>query len=458
MGVIMSATTPRPTFRSRFAVGLAWTLASLFLIGASLWLYAVVTFGPRLQRRLADLQARGEPLTLVEARPTPLPPPRNAAYEYLQVFQISFAPGAAPPERSLAGLTGDELTQLEEFRKTPDAAGLAQARKLLARPSVVKALRTLAVAGLKPHSVFPVEWDDGLTALFPHLAKFRSAERLVMAQALVSAADGDRTAAADWLRLGLRFPRHVTEEPTLIAQLVGYALYALVSDTLPKVLQYGDLPPAMTARLQAELAAPQLNDRLHQALRTERVIGLQTFQQAASDPRALAGAAGMDRSSPLTPAIGSLSRTLFGRPFWQLQQLRYLDRMDEIIPRVLQDYRTVGQIPTPRPQGWDLSAMFTPAYGRIGCSRDQALARLGQMQIALTLNDYHTAHRQYPAALSDLPGKLPLDPFSGQEFVYHPQGSRFLLYSVGGNLKDDGGTVAPEQSDRMTLGDLVWGR
>jgi hypothetical protein len=59
--------------------------------------------------------------------------------------------------------------------------------------------------------------------------------------------------------------------------------------------------------------------------------------------------------------------------------------------------------------------------------------------------------------LSQLPQPLPQDPFSGKDFVYRRTGGDYSLYSIGQNLKDDGGKVPEKSEDRTKSGDLVWG-
>jgi hypothetical protein len=49
-----------------------------------------------------------------------------------------------------------------------------------------------------------------------------------------------------------------------------------------------------------------------------------------------------------------------------------------------------------------------------------------------------------------LGGAVPVDPFTGAPFVYRPSGDTFVLYSVGENLTDDGGT------HDLRDGDIVW--
>lgn len=50
--------------------------------------------------------------------------------------------------------------------------------------------------------------------------------------------------------------------------------------------------------------------------------------------------------------------------------------------------------------------------------------------------------------------KIPEDPFSGKDFIYKRQEKGFILYSIGRNMKDDGGKESPNSDpDRY---DMVW--
>jgi hypothetical protein len=51
---------------------------------------------------------------------------------------------------------------------------------------------------------------------------------------------------------------------------------------------------------------------------------------------------------------------------------------------------------------------------------------------------------------ADLGGEVPVDPFTGQPYVYIPKENTFLLYSLGRNQQDDGGC-----HDYLE-GDIVW--
>jgi len=61
---------------------------------------------------------------------------------------------------------------------------------------------------------------------------------------------------------------------------------------------------------------------------------------------------------------------------------------------------------------------------------------------------YRSENDIYPASLGDLvPNyvpELPEDPFTGDSFVYAQTPSSYLLYSVGPDMLDDGGSFLDE--------------
>ncbi|HOK79720.1 MAG TPA: hypothetical protein PK303_02195 [bacterium] len=64
-------------------------------------------------------------------------------------------------------------------------------------------------------------------------------------------------------------------------------------------------------------------------------------------------------------------------------------------------------------------------------------------------------HKKLPETLSRLAPEilpeLPVDPFTGKDFIYKSQNDKILLYSVGDNLCDDRITNFEKRQD-----DIVW--
>lgn len=92
--------------------------------------------------------------------------------------------------------------------------------------------------------------------------------------------------------------------------------------------------------------------------------------------------------------------------------------------------------------------------------RDGALAQFALIRQAFALMDHKEEHQAYPEELtaidSYVPSALPTDPFSGKAFIYKKKDEGFLLYSIGRNLKDDGGKRKIKQGNLEQDGDILW--
>ena len=95
------------------------------------------------------------------------------------------------------------------------------------------------------------------------------------------------------------------------------------------------------------------------------------------------------------------------------------------------------------------------------CATDQA-------RLACSLERFRIAHGAYPRTLEELVpdylASVPRDVLNNQPYLYVPDGqSAFVLYSIGQNQTDDGGTVyRPSDGTRRSFesklrhGDWVW--
>ena len=109
------------------------------------------------------------------------------------------------------------------------------------------------------------------------------------------------------------------------------------------------------------------------------------------------------------------------------------------------------------------SKMMLPALTRFAdkCARAQCSADLAR--IACALERYRLANGQFPETLDALAPKfmesLPHDLINGQPLKYRrTDDGQFVLYSVGWNETDDGGTVGLTKSGNpdWQQGDWVW--
>jgi hypothetical protein len=70
-------------------------------------------------------------------------------------------------------------------------------------------------------------------------------------------------------------------------------------------------------------------------------------------------------------------------------------------------------------------------------------------RIVVALRLYAAEHGRPPARLAALAEFVPtadlIDPFSGKEFVYQPDGAGWRLYSISEDFTDDGGKVGEDR-------------
>ncbi|NLO75022.1 MAG: hypothetical protein GX100_13060 [candidate division WS1 bacterium] len=458
-------------------------LLVLIVILAIAWTYFNLKYGRELELEVARWRAQGEPLTYAEIAPRPVPDSENAAVVYQQVFQVHFPhgtgiwqapePGVVRPP-GFAGLTQAELGKLANFA-CPRSSSYAVATEAevatwLARSGVVHALKVFEEGSRRPACVFPVNWQDGPGALFPHLSRFRSAVQLLAAQALLESRRGRRGAAIHWLAVGVRMCRQVGTEPILIAQLVRFSMLAiLIHPTGQEVLCETKAISPQISELAETLAAQDVDTDFHTAMSGERAMNLWLFEFVNSQPLGKIRSLLREGEGLGMNAVWlALYTSPFGRPlrkhdilaflhFWDLQAAAMDHPFRESKARFDALERNSTQFKWIAP----LTSYSFPTYGRATKKRDWAKAEIALWRVALALKGYKFAHGRYPATLADLQRTLdwtiPDDVFSGRPFIYRTEGAGFVVYSIGPDLKDDGGkSQYDEQGKYHEEGDIVW--
>ena len=102
-----------------------------------------------------------------------------------------------------------------------------------------------------------------------------------------------------------------------------------------------------------------------------------------------------------------------------------------------------------------------PVRQRAEVKHKRVAAHLRLLIVELAVRCYQAEQGRAPASLEQLVPKylrrVPSDPFNGRPLVYRPQGSNWVLYSVGENGVDDGGRrVGRSVSGTVTSGDIFF--
>jgi hypothetical protein len=322
----------------------------------------------------------------------------------------------------------------------------------------------LSQAAQRPRCRFPIQWQDGFMATFKHLGKMRQSTRLVIGKACLHIYQDEAGPAVATIRVGLAMCRALRSEPTLIAELVRYAIAAMLMEperlclqqTAPSLQECHDLFDALR-----EL---EFQQGLRQALQTERAVGLSMFKKMEKDMpehKELAELTTMGLPGSAA-AWGKTAR----RRYMIINEAAYLDVMAEIIPIVCRPYLQVhAEIDTVRQRLEQkknrlnqLAYLMFPVMGkRLPIKRDEAIARRNIALAGTALRAYFQHSGNWPQDLAHIPevldwAEVPSDPFSGEPLKYRRDGDRILLYSIGQNLADDGGEAGEDPAE----GDIVW--
>ena len=416
---------------------------------------AVATLNRRarksVKRELAIIRARGEPTTIEELAPAPIPDEENAAIPLQKAFA---ALDAAAGEERERGLRRWEDCLQEPFG--PHREKVVGALELYS-----DAMRLARAALTRPHCTFELEYEDGYSMEMPHLAKLRRLTRLFAAEALLHAEDGRAEEAAANLRNAFRLARTLECEPILISQLVllgnsGIGLGAL------RDIGVADLSDETLHRLIADLEAFDMATVATRGMIGERVFQAHTISQLIRGDLDLEGV-GSNPSGKKKLTLPRLIKLSFLRD--EATLLAVMTRAVDVsrLPpwEALREMESVGAEVVANPRRFGIMVgLLLPATARVQNRVVRSWARRDAAVLALLLELHKSAHGEYPVSLDALVPeflpKLPPDPFTGEPFVYRRRadGQGFVVYSVGVNLKDDGG-VKDEKSGKD---DISWER
>lgn len=418
-------------------------------------MYTLVNFASPLintQRKIgaeiAKIKEKGEPVTLAELAPPPVPDDQNAAIIYEKAFKIIDTPQGKKDLK----IIGEFLSP----KNDRNAKLWSQAREAVARNK--KIISLVEEAQAKPKCRFSVDWAKGLDAEYPHLAKLRDMTRFFWAHSLINARDGNMDEAINSLRLGIKLTEPVKDERCLIPLLVRIAIARIICRSSYEALSYGNLNEIQAEKLYKAMSEIEYCSDLGKALEGDRAMWISFCQHLRTGNQS--SAEKMNPGSSSQYPGRNLGHAIFGA-----EEVQYLKNMAKQIRNADMSYREatikgVDKEATDSPKYAHFSAIFSSTYSRPRAARDIAIAELRGMQILLACQAYRDRYQVYPETLSELRSKLgwklPKDVFSGKDMVYRPLNRGFILYSVGSDLKDNGGHPPKKFGSYNDGDDIVW--
>ena len=303
---------------------------------------------------------------------------------------------------------------------------------------------TLFREGLKQNYMTPSYRSSDVR--FPYLTNDRRFARLLRVEALVREESGDWRGAMsshlDSIELGDKLKRG----GPMIHALTGVACQAIGQQGMFRLIEHQTIPDSkaeLVRLINTNATTPSFTEVLMQekysgqALILEFIRKRRTFSELAAE-----FSVDSEYLSNLQ-AIKYLvadKKSIFDH---------YTNYMDQSIANSKHPYS--AHLPPPEIPSDPLNEYMGVggSLGRFSIERSIAANRL--LIIGLALKIYKAEHGKYPATLAELvPGviaSLPDDPFAlSGAFKYRLEKDKYVLYSVGPDGKDDGGTPIDDKS------------
>lgn len=389
-----------------------------------------------LDAAVRDYRALGLPWEAKDLEPVPpIKPEENAAPLLLTAY--------LPLSRETKA--GRELT---DRISAATRGNIAQAREAVAASDDV--LNRLETALKRPRLWLKRDWDEGEGLLMSQISYAVTSAKLLGLRVRTRLADADPSGALDDVARMFRLARLVAQEPTLYPLTASVAIEFYAFRSLEQVMDFGGRKPRLLERALAITPAPD-PDRYARAMRGEGFLRIATLRNL----NRLGGA-----DSFVAFSEGGETRD----PYGEDQPLRRSGVPEEMKDRALMTRHL--QLFTTMFRGWqpgrgDAFAMraFVAELGQVnrpGASYALARhylffmkwitvangdARRVTARAMLQVLQYRSRENRWPRDLAEA-GVTALDPFSQKPLRYRVEGGQAMVYSVGVDAVDNGGSFA----------------
>lgn len=389
-------------------------LIALGLITRAIFNY---TTGKRLEKLVEEMRSEGMRLTLKEFEPE-CDDRDNAAIIWKGAeAMISREPG----EGKMLGDTIDDIF----YGRAIDETNRKRLNEIIAKNQ--KVLQLVGEAADKPCFKYTRDWDGTIDNIeIASAVNFIHALRIYGIDAVLKAEEGQLDEAIEQCNAGMRISRKYLMEPFLISSLIAIANMKQLIVCLNRIAAEKELETYTLLNILKELDINPWRKGLVWSFQTEKILGFD------NGLRMLKG--------DLTAIDGGFAKKIY---YWLFRPV-----VKTRITRSLQlwaDMERAAQLPYYKTKAdrQMCEEKFIPNLVTVMFKEATLEAMILSAQIGIACKIYKNKNGEFPKDLLQLvPGileKEPVDPFTGEAFVYHRQDSGFIVYSLGSNEKDNGG-------------------
>ena len=313
-----------------------------------------------------------------------------------------------------------------------------------------------------PGSRFPVKYDDEDPAeiLLPHLAAVKTCSMVLRLRALAGLQNGETNRAFSDTMLSLRMADAIKTEPFIITHLVRLAILNLALQPVYEGLAEHKWSDAQLAAMDAEFAKLDFLSDYERSTKSECAAHAKVIDWMAQRRSRFWNLYDMvyedERKEMnhfwLTTEVYLMPRGWFYQSDIAMSEVHrqwiepMVDETNQTVSPQLARKATaaVGEL---KPTAMNLFArLLLPELGKYAMRVAYGQTAANEARIAIALERYRHAHGNFPDSLEALVPqcleKIPQDVIGGLPLKYaRTEDGSFVLYSVGWNEVDDGGTV-----------------
>ena len=446
-------------------------LGGLILLVLVVRIILDIVFSIQLRDTLRDLKAQGVPLTAAEIAPPPVPDADNAALPLQEAMELM------PTRRSTNSGALKSLTDFIETNQIPgkvgtDIAGWTEAQReegteLIQSEEVKNWYALLAQAANRPRYNNNLDYSQKYNPQLSNYRKYRMMIRVLTIKIGLESQSGNIVAALGTILTGLKINNKLIEEPLLLTHLVRVACDQILIEELERIADTTDIPANNIRSLITELSLLTAIPPWNKIIYVEMFYGMRAYDELKhASGKELVDLYSLSFDIPSAPAL--LLRLVMPviRPIYKKDQVIYLTLLPKVERYFEQPYYQVAeslqQEPLTKqiPRYALMTQLCLPTFEKL--SERFAIHELAVevCRVGLALKLFKQKAGAYPKTLEQLAPEflesIPVDPFTGKSLVYRKDGDGFLLYSLGPNLKDDGGKARNIVDFQSTDYDIVW--
>lgn len=416
-GIFQSSGEAEPSWSSARAAG-------VFAIVFAIWVGTLGMMDASVKATLASHQAKAS-LRGLSYLPAPVAEEKNARFVYEKAYK-----DLGDWNRSPAWFSDVEKASFD-----PNSE---EVKAFLSKHSETLALTRSAAA----MNEYYFHTDLDFLSPIPEAGGYRFLARLLALDAKVRAAQGDYTSAYNDISTIHAMAMHVSRPPLLLSTFIGNALHHVAISTLESLLAVSESVPRGLEGGRAPMRAESLYDSFRRSIAVEgAMIQSSLTHDLVTDSR-------VDGGEALFGPLISLYRTYFASydvafqdAFWRRQRALYEQPVYEAISRL-------DEFEKETMRGSILSTIATSSFFRYVERIAEGQAGLLAADAGLAATRFRKDHGHYPQGFDDLVpeylAQVPMDPFDGNPMRMKSVDSGLIIYSVGNNLKDDGGMLYDE--------------